>query len=1828
MLWLLTAALTACGGGSTPAPGGNTAPQIVVKTAGGTVIGADTYVASGGQFIVTASDLEGSIKKVVYSIDGGTDTDLTPASRMILTLPALTGGTHTAKVVATDDAGLTTTLNVPFLVDNAAPVLNSVTLNGTAAATATTFTVGDAATLVARASDTRGDAANTPASVTVNILEGNTVRASGSNVATADLSKNADGTARTAGTVTVTIQAVDSVGFATSRTVNLTFLAAATGGADGTTTTPPTLTWLTPAAEFVSGNGSVNLRASAVRNGQDVTGSLTYSATCGTVVGNIWTLGADCADGSKQVLTATVLDGGKQYSLSKTVTVDSANPSVQLTSPQQGQSVTTNPVTVKVNATDSGSGVEKIDVIATDASGTVTRVGSLQAASGDVIWAPMNGTYTLTATATDKVGRTSSSTVTGIQVQLSSTDAINPTVTAVTLPSGILRGTQTVTVDATDAAPTSGIAKVELLDGSTSLGAQSTGVNGRYTFSLDTSKLSDGTHTLRAVVTDNVGRSGEKTAAVTVDNTAPVVTWQSPAAGSVTKGRVTLNASSNEGTVSYLVDGTATSDVDAATAGVQVDLADGTRQLTAVASDAAGNKSSVAISVTADGTVPTTSITSPATGSTVTQNPVTIQVTGADTGSGIERIEVRANNILVGTVQGNTGSVTWVPTNGTYTLISTAIDKAGNSTVSTANIVTVSLTASDTSAPIAGTAPTVPAGPLHGTVVLGSDFTDPESGVASIELYDGPTLLPLTALLTRTAGGKTSYEFSLNTNTLADGVRNLRVRATNGVGLTTDQLVNITVDNTAPVVTWQSPAAGSVTKGRVTLNASSNEGTVSYLVDGTATSDVDAATAGVQVDLADGTRQLTAVASDAAGNKSSVAVSVTADSTAPTAQITSPTINQTFTSGPISVAVQAQDIGSGVSNIAVYAKPATGNEELVGILTASGSLSWYPQKTDSTAYELRAEVTDKAGNTSLSTLVSGVKLQTASSIIPQAVTVTVPAAAPQGKTVNQSGRDYVRGYLNVNASATTNAVSGLKSAELLIDNTVVATETQSTGNPTFNFNFDTLNDGLHDVAVRFTDNVGTVNAPKISVFVDKTAPVVAWTAPVNGSVTSNASPTLTATATDAVFGALTPTYTVDGGPVPASFSEGAHQLVATSTDLLGNTAQSSISLTVDQTPPDMNVTSPTAGQEFTAAPITISGTATDKFSSVVSISATVTNPDNSKTVLGQQAGGTYSAPFTPSTPGTYSVEFTATDAVGKTQTASRTFTLRDAEAPTITLSSPIEGQLIEGDSFTLSATAADNVKVDSVKFYAGGEELPATSTSGSFTATWNTSTVRNGANKVYAVAIDAAGNRTTSTAVNVTVARKPTVSITSPTTSTALLSNFINVNVSAIDNNGISQVELFADNVRVGMLTSAPYSFSLNTANYANGEIVLFARGTNTTGQVKDSEKVKIQVKNDVAPTLAISAPANGALVLAPNIPVQLTVTRRSSDFDIQPMTYPDPSDSTKTITEDAIRVDMLDYRGSLVASRYIAAKDNVDGVYTTPAFDLAGLPADVYTLRASMMVKLNGNLNPQPVEQTIQFTTRNQSSNPPAAIIRLPVRLNADQTQLPVLNRDSAIFVQASDDTGLKYIQIRFINEDGTPTNAYLLNETLNGQPGPFDRLIPTLEIDGSQYVRDQNYVLRITTEDVDGNRNIQEVKVKVDRGQRLPTYSTTTDGADAGGVSGGAFNDPTNLISGQLNHNSASWGLGCSTTTFTAAPTVGQQQLVPLTCASLSSSSRVIGLVYRNGILIASDVRPQTTGEQKLSYGFTEPGVYQVDWIVQDLSSGVVQRYRGEAKSVTRNE
>jgi len=131
----------------------------------------------------------------------------------------------------------------------------------------------------------------------------------------------------------------------------------------------------------------------------------------------------------------------------------------------------------------------------------------------------------------------------------------------------------------------------------------------------------------------------------------------------------------------------------------------------------------------------------------------------------------------------------------------------------------------------------------------------------------------------------------------------------------------------------------------------------------------------------------------------------------------------------------------------------------------------------------------------------------------------------------------------------------------------------------------------------------------------------------------------------------------------------------------------------------------------------------------------------------------------PFTFGTWPATFPASAASPVRYSLYVTLAPPDTTPPTVTLASP--GSSVSG-TVTLSATAADNVGVTKVEFYADGTLL-GTDTSSPFSLAWDSSGIANGSHALTAKAYDAAGNVTTSGTVTVTT----TNTVATPTISPA-----------------------------------------------------------------------------------------------------------------------------------------------------------------------------------------------------------------------------------------------------------------------------------------------------------------------------------------------------------------------------------------------------------------------------------------------------------------------------
>ncbi len=194
----------------------------------------------------------------------------------------------------------------------------------------------------------------------------------------------------------------------------------------------------------------------------------------------------------------------------------SVSPTVSITSPASGNTVSGNSVKVSANAAETGGSIASIQFY----DGT-TAIGSpvttpTSGTTYDTTWnttSTANGSHSLTAKATDTTGVSTTSSPVSVTVN---NIAPKPTV-SITAPTSGATVSGTTTVSATASETGGSIASVQFKDGTTNLGSPIT--TAPYNYSWGTKSAANGTHSLTAVATDTTGISTTSSpVSVTVNN--------------------------------------------------------------------------------------------------------------------------------------------------------------------------------------------------------------------------------------------------------------------------------------------------------------------------------------------------------------------------------------------------------------------------------------------------------------------------------------------------------------------------------------------------------------------------------------------------------------------------------------------------------------------------------------------------------------------------------------------------------------------------------------------------------------------------------------------------------------------------------------------------------------------------------------------------------------------------------------------------------------------------------------------------------------------------------------------------------------------------------------------------------------------------------------------------------------------------------------------------------------------------------------------------------------------------------------------------------------
>jgi M6 family metalloprotease-like protein len=199
-----------------------------------------------------------------------------------------------------------------------------------------------------------------------------------------------------------------------------------------------------------------------------------------------------------------------------------------------------------------------------------------------------------------------------------------------------------------------------------------------------------------------------------------------------------------------------------------------------------------------DTQAPTTSITSPANGATV--SGVTSVSASASDNTGVTRVDFYLDGALAASDSTAPYSWSWDTTgsaNGSHSLTSTAFDAAGNSGSSSTVSVTVSNTTSDTQAPTTAITSPAAGATVSGAVTLAATASD-NVGVTRVEFYVDGALV----------GSDTSspYSVSWSSTSATNGAHSVQSRAFDAAGNSSSSATvgftvsNSTGDTTAPVI--------------------------------------------------------------------------------------------------------------------------------------------------------------------------------------------------------------------------------------------------------------------------------------------------------------------------------------------------------------------------------------------------------------------------------------------------------------------------------------------------------------------------------------------------------------------------------------------------------------------------------------------------------------------------------------------------------------------------------------------------------------------------------------------------------------------------------------------------------------------------------------------------------------------------------------------------------------------------------------------------------------------------------------------------------------------
>lgn len=870
------------------------------------------------------------------------------------------------------------------------------------------------------------------------------------------------------------------------------------------------------------------------------------------------------------------------------VVIDGSPPVSTITGPLGGLMKPPALGTYSINGTSTdgtGSGVSKVEVSTDGGANWSTAAGT---ATWSYSWAvSADGIYSLKSRATDNATNVETP-ASGVTVEIDGT----PPAGSVSINSGSLYTTNrnvTLTLSATDTGPTRtcpgtypimcNVAEMQFsINGTAWNDWEPATTTKAWQFASG-----DGEKTIYARYKDQAGNiSIPYSATITLDTVPPASSITTPAAGAyITSPSVTITGNADDPAGSGLTkvevstDG-GTSWHDAQGTGqwsyTWTTPTDGNYTIKTRATDIASNTETpgAGITVTVDKTPPASTITAPAAGASI-GGAATYAITGTanDTGAGVERVEVSTDGGMNWYDASGTAdwSYSWtLPTDGSYTIMTRAYDRAGNVETPGAGVsVNVDIT------PPAGSI-----APRNGKYTKSKKvwFTLSARDAGSNCPGPDPVMCNVPQMQFSTDGvGWLAWQASATTiqwdfGTITDGIKVLYVRYKDPAGnISSIYNTSVTIDSTPPSSSITSPAGGTFAGGGATYSIT---GTASDAVSGVQLVEVSTnggSTWATATDTSGGlwgtwsyvwtlpaesTYILMTRATDKAANVEtpSAGISVTVDTTPPASCTVKMNSDAAYTnSTAATLALSASDSSSGVSQMRI-SNDGVFDTEPWEVFAASKEWTLPGGDGTKTVY---AVYKDAAGN--ISTACSDA--------------IVLDATPPDGSLVINTGAAQTNS-LSVTLSITASDTgSGVAFTQVSNDG-IFDTEPWEAYSASKAWTLAT-GDGTKTVYVRFKDsaeNISGAFSDDILLNTDTASPAVLIDAPADGLVLTASSYTITGTADDGTgSGVKTVEVSTDGGATwslatgATSWSygwnitaAGPYSILIRATDNAGNTA--------------------------------------------------------------------------------------------------------------------------------------------------------------------------------------------------------------------------------------------------------------------------------------------------------------------------------------------------------------------------------------------------------------------------------------------------------------------------------------------------------------------------------------------------------------------------------------------------------------------------------------------------------------------------------------------------